>query len=54
MRYSIILQIGNLTEHANRDNPQRNRLYDIWGIAPCVHCMGGGNLEPLILLKDEI
>lgn len=43
------MQIANLTQNANRDNPQCNRVYDPEGLAPCIHCMGGGNLKPLII-----
>ena len=46
-----VLQIGNLTENPNRENPSRNRLYDTRGIGPCLTCMGGGNLEPLVMVK---
>lgn len=28
-------------------------VYGINGIAPTINCMGGGNREPLILIKDE-
>lgn len=28
-------------------------VYGIDGIAPTLNCMGGGNREPLILIKDE-
>lgn len=45
-------QIGNLTEGAKRSNPQRRRVYDINGIAPCMYdYSGGGNLVPLLLLE---
>lgn len=30
---------------ATRKNPQRMRTYEIDGIAPCLNCMQGGNLE---------
>ena len=28
-------------------------VYGIYGIAPTLNCMGGGNRMPLILLEDE-
>ena len=36
-----IIQIGNWTQGAKRDNPQRGRVYDPSGIAPTLNCMGG-------------
>lgn len=26
-------------------------IYSVTGIAPCVHCMGGGNMKPMILQR---
>ena len=48
-------QIGNLTTNAKRDNPNRRRLYDPNGIAPCLSAgMGmGGNLVPLVMIHYE-
>ena len=48
-----ILQIGNWTQNCKRKNPQRGRVYNPNGIAPTLSCMGGGNLEPCVLLSDE-
>jgi len=28
------------------------RVYDTQGIAPTIHCVGGGNLEPKIVVYD--
>ena len=51
-RSTKLLQIGNLTEGAKRKNPQRRRVYDPRGIAPCMcDFSGGGNLVPLMLLR---
>lgn len=36
-----IIQVGNWTQNAKRDNPQRGRVYDPRGIAPTLNCMGG-------------
>lgn len=33
-----------------RNNPQRMRTYEIYGIGPCLNCMEGGNLEPHIAM----
>lgn len=41
-RTDKIKQICNLTIGANRDNPNRNRVYDARGIAPCVVDYSGG------------
>lgn len=35
---------------ATRKNPQRMRTYEIDGIAPCLNCMEGGNLEPHVAM----
>lgn len=53
MKQDRIVQICNLTLNAKRDNPQRNRVYSIDGIAPTLSCMGGGNLEPLVPIAYE-
>lgn len=36
-----IIQVGNWTQGAKRENPQRGRVYDPSGIAPSLTCMGG-------------
>ena len=52
MRDTGVRQVANLTKGAKRENPNRNRVYDTDGIAPCVvDYSGGGNLVPLIILK---
>ena len=48
-----IIQVGNWTQGAKRENPQRGRVYDPSGIAPSLTCMGGGNLQPLIIVCNE-
>lgn len=47
----VIKQVGNLTENAKRDNPQRRRVYDTTGISPalCEQMGTGGNLQPFIV-----
>ena len=54
MRDIRLKQIANLTQNAKRDNPQRNRVYDPYGLAPCLNCCGGGNREPLIVVEDNV
>lgn len=46
----VIKQICNIAEEKNFKNPQRGRVYDTSGIAPCLNCMGGGGLEPKIAI----
>lgn len=49
-----IIQVGNWTQGAKRENPQRGRVYDPSGIAPSLTCMvGGGNLQPFIIVCNE-
>lgn len=48
-----ILQVGNWTKGSKIDNPQRGRVYDPSGISPALTCMGGGNLEPHIIIYDD-
>lgn len=47
-----IIQVGNWTQGAKRENPQRGRVYDPSGIAPSLTCMGG-NLQPFIIVCNE-
>ena len=44
-----VMQIGNCRPTKNRKNPNQGRIYDVNGISPCIHTMGGGNLEPHII-----
>lgn len=54
MRNFGVRQVANLTMGAKRKNPNRNRVYDAGGIAPCiVDYSGGGNRLPLIIVEDE-
>ena len=46
--YVSVKQIGNLTRNANRENPNRGRLYDQNGLSPTLGTMEGGNLQPFI------
>lgn len=48
-----IIQVGNWTQGAKRENPQRGRVYDPSGIAPSLTCMGGDNLQPFIIVRNE-
>lgn len=48
-----VLQIANLTAGAKRANPQRRRVYSVYGIAPTIYSYNGGNLEPLVPIIYE-
>jgi len=41
-RKDIIVQVGNLLDKRNYDNPTRGRVYSIDGIAPTIDTMTGG------------
>ena len=47
-----VKQIGNCRPTKTRANPNQGRVYDVNGISPCLHTMGGGNLEPHIIEKS--
>lgn len=47
-----VLQIGNCKPTKTRDNPNQGRIYDPDGIAPTLNCMGGGNREPFIPVRE--
>ena len=50
-RQKDILQVGNLVEGAQWNNPHRGRVYSPWGIAPCIDACGGGQREKKILIE---
>ena len=37
-----MIQVANLTRGTKRENPNRNRVYDAGGIAPCIVDYSGG------------
>ena len=41
-----ILQVGNMVNTGNFENPQRGRIYSPDGLAPALNTCGGGGLEP--------
>lgn len=51
-----VMQIGNLTEGAARDNPSRRRVYDTNGLSPTLQsAMGeGGNLQPFVVTERKL
>ena len=48
-----IIQIANLTEGTERNNPNTFRLYNPIGLSPTINCSGGGNREPLVITSNE-
>lgn len=44
-----VIQLGNIVNTGNWDNPQRGRIYSPSGISPALNTVGGGGLEPKIL-----
>ena len=48
-----VIQVGNLIGESNYKNPHRGRIYSAEGIAPCLSCCEGGNLEPKILQRGH-
>lgn len=44
-----VIQLGNIVETGNWDNPQRGRIYSSDGCSPALNTMQGGGLEPKIL-----
>lgn len=45
-----IIFLGNVCPTKSRENPNQGRVYSPDGIAPCLNTVGGGNLEPMILI----
>lgn len=43
-----IIQLGNIVDTGNFDNPQRGRIYSPSGISPALNTVSGGGLEPKI------
>lgn len=44
-----VIQLGNIVETGNWDNPQRGRIYSAEGCSPALNTMQGGGLEPKIV-----
>jgi len=49
-----VIQVGNIVDTGNWDNPQRGRIYSPDGCSPSLNCCGGGGLEPKILEENEL
>lgn len=46
------VQVGNIINNGNWNNPQRGRIYSPFGISPSLNCCGGGGLEVKIILNN--
>lgn len=44
-----VKQLGNISPTRKRDNPSAGRVYDTAGLSPCIGCMQGGNLQPMVI-----
>ena len=49
-----VLQLGNIVETGNWDNPERGRIYSDEGVSPALSTMQGGGLEPKIFKNYRI
>lgn len=51
-----VRQIGNLTENATRNNPNRRRVYDVNGLSPTLTSAMGeaGNLQPFVAVERRL
>lgn len=48
-----VVQVGNIVNTGNWDNPNRGRIYSDKGISPCLSTMQGGGLEPKIYTEGN-
>lgn len=51
---NYVIQVGNIVDTGNWDNPQRGRIYSPNGCSPALNTMQGGGLEPKILKNYRI
>ena len=49
---NYVIQLGNIVNTGNWDNPQRGRIYSLNGCSPALNTMQGGGLEPKIVCYD--
>ena len=47
-----IIQVGNIVNTGNWNNPQRGRIYSTEGLSPALNTVAGGGLEPKIIIDD--
>lgn len=50
-----VIQLGSIANQVNsyRENPNRGRVYDKNGVCPSLTCMGGGGLQPHVIVRGE-
>lgn len=48
-----VRQVGNIVTTGNFENPQRGRIYNPVGICPSLNTVGGGGLEPKVIVYDS-
>lgn len=52
MKRNSVRQICNLTV-SKRRNPNQNRVYDKFGLSPCIVGNSGGGLQPIVPVAYE-
>lgn len=55
MRNNEVNQLGGVAHQieSTRDNPQRYRVYSMFGISPALNTMQGGGLSPYWLVRKN-
>ena len=55
MRNNEVNQLGGVAHQieSTRDNPQRYRVYSMFGISPALNTMQGGGLAPYWLVRKH-
>lgn len=48
-----IQQLGNWCPTKTRKNPDQGRIYDPSGLSPTLNCMGGGNRQPFVTVREN-
>lgn len=48
-----VIELFNIVKTGNWSSPMRGRIYSVRGISPAINTVGGGGLEPKILLCQE-
>ena len=47
-----LMQIANVCPTKTRANPDQGRVYDPDGLSPTLNCMGGGNRQPFVTVRE--
>ena len=55
MQNNEVNQLGGVAHHieSTRDNPQRYRVYSMFGISPALNTAQGGGLNPYWLVRKH-